>query len=254
MTSTPSPFERRTLLRGATAAGLGALLGGSSAAATLARAAATPSAAALPNASALYGLAPKALGGGCTLTPESTSGPFYFDTGLIRQDITEGKPGLPTFVFLQLVNVNNGCQPIPNAVLDLWHCDALGAYSGYVSEGTEGQTFLRGIQLTDANGIVMFQTIFPGLYQGRTTHFHLKARPTLSSTQEITAQLYFDDLYAQVINPSFSPYNANTVTPTYNNQDAIYVNGGGLETTMITFAQAGPPVFLITGIQIKVPM
>lgn len=252
MTDSAPRLDRRELLRTLTAAGVGSAFAGAAAAQSgpghqiVMPGRIPPSVAALGQ---------RALAAGtCSLTPESTSGPFYFDTGLIRQDITEGKPGVPTFVFLQIVDQNNNCQPIPGAVFDLWHCDALGSYSGYASEGTAGETFCRGIQIADGNGIVLFQTIFPGTYVGRTTHFHLKARPALESSAEITAQLYFDDLYATVINKAIAPYDTNPAPVTTNPQDGIYVTGGGAETTMPVFVIPGPPVALVTGIQIVVPV
>jgi protocatechuate 3,4-dioxygenase beta subunit len=66
----------------------------------------------------------------------------------------------------------DACDPIEGAAVDLWHCDAEGAYSGV--EGAEGETFCRGIQLTDAAGAAEFRTIFPGWYTGRVVHIHAK--------------------------------------------------------------------------------
>lgn len=253
MTQPESQFERRTLLRGATAAGLGAMLGGNAAAARLAQAVRDPSHGALPHPSAIARLFPQALAGaGCTLTPQAVEGPFYLDVDLIRQDITEGKPGLPHFVAVQMLDVNNACQPIPNFVFDVWQCDAEGSYSGFASEGTAGETFLRGVQFTDQNGIAIFQTVFPGVYPGRTTHIHFKARQSLESQLELTGQLYFDDFYAEIINQVLEPYASNPAPTTFNNQDGLFLNSGGAETTMFTIVNASP-LFLVSALQIRVP-
>lgn len=247
---TPPPLDRRTLIGGATAAGLGSLLGGSASA--LPRGA-SPLALPALVPPAVAALAPVALGSGsCTLTPQSTPGPFYFDAGLVRQDITEGKPGLPLFLFLQLLDASQGCAPMAGAVFDAWQCDALGKYSGYAVKGTPGETFLRGIQFTDANGIAMFQTIYPGQYPGRTTHIHLRARPNLQAPNELTGQLYFDDVWTKAIRANVSPYDMNPGAPTFNLGDGIYVGSGGVETTMPVFLVPGPPLLLVAGIQIKV--
>lgn len=192
-------------------------------------------------------------GGGCNVTPSSTEGPYFLDKQLIRQDITEGKEGVPTFLFLQVLDAQNGCVPVPNAVVDVWQADALGKYSGFAVEGTAGETFLRGVQFTDLNGIVLFQTIFPGLYPGRTTHIHFKVRPSLSSNIEFTGQLYYENIYAQVINQKLAPYSSNPTPPFDNEQDGIFNSGSGDETVMTTFV-VGPQgsEVLVTGLQLGI--
>ncbi len=97
----------------------------------------------------------------CVLVPEVTEGPYYFDPALVRRDITEGRPGLPMLMRMQVVDT--ACTPIENARVDIWHCDAAGLYSGYANQtrgaGTTGETFLRGTQFTGANGVTEFATI-----------------------------------------------------------------------------------------------
>jgi protocatechuate 3,4-dioxygenase beta subunit len=128
----------------------------------------------------------------CLLTPETTAGPFYLDPGLVRQDITEGRPGVPLKVALQVVDA--GCRPLDGARVDVWHCDAAGDYSGFARQGsrdTLGETFLRGTQFTDARGIAAFETIWPGWYRGRTPHVHY--RIFLDAETLMTSQLFFPD-------------------------------------------------------------
>ena len=94
------------------------------------------------------------------------------NSAFYRQDITESKSGLPLMLALTIVNVNSGCTPVANATVEVWQCDAAGVYSEYGSGA--GQTFLRGLQKSDASGVVTFKTIYPGWYMGRATHIHLE--------------------------------------------------------------------------------
>jgi protocatechuate 3,4-dioxygenase beta subunit len=118
------------------------------------------------------------------LNPDLTEGPYYLDGQLLRSDITEGKPGTPITLQIAVQDIL-ACAPLANAAVEIWHCDAQGYYSGIVEEnpggggGTTdeenaGTTFLRGIQLTDDQGMVEFASIFPGWYTGRTVHIHTK--------------------------------------------------------------------------------
>ena len=155
----------------------------------------------------------------CTLTPEQTEGPFYFDTKFIRKDITEGRPGTPLHLKLKVVDAAS-CEPIRDAIVDIWSCDAMGEYSGYESANTSfgpppGQggpppppggrpggggsrqtpvndkTFLRGAQVTNTDGEVEFTTIYPGWYPGRATHIHIKVY--LENDDLLTSQMYFPE-------------------------------------------------------------
>jgi len=147
--------------------------------------------------------------GVCAITPEVTEGPFYFDPKLERADVTEGKKGIALTVGLQVVDA--ACNPLAGARVDIWHCDAQGAYSGYPGQGdgrnvdTSGQTFLRGWQRTDASGIASFATIYPGWYRGRTTHIHFKVFPNDSSV--MSGQLFFPDSLSEQIFTAVAPYN-----------------------------------------------
>ncbi len=123
---------------------------------------------------------PDAIPTTCVLTPELTEGPYYLDGQILRQDITEGKPGVPLRLRIAVQDTTD-CSPLANAAVEIWHCDAQGAYSGVAGQNpgggtvdTASETFLRGIQLTDADGVVTFDTIYPGWYSGRTVHIHMK--------------------------------------------------------------------------------
>jgi protocatechuate 3,4-dioxygenase beta subunit len=143
----------------------------------------------------------------CVLTPEVTGGPYYFDPGLERADITEGtQAGVATKVRLQIVDAT--CKPIEGARVDIWHCNAIGLYSGYPNQpggvDTSGETFLRGTQFASASGIVEFETIYPGWYPGRTTHIHFKV--FLDQQTVLTGQIFFPDALSQFIYQNVAPY------------------------------------------------
>jgi protocatechuate 3,4-dioxygenase beta subunit len=143
--------------------------------------------------------------GSCVIIPQETVGPYPLDLssnpGFFRQDVTEGKAGLPLDLTLNIVNVNNNCSPITNARVDIWHCDKDGVYSGFANQpggvNTTGQTFCRGIQLTDSNGQVKFTTIYPGWYNGRITHIHFQVY--LNNGLIATSQVAFPDDITRVV-------------------------------------------------------
>jgi len=142
----------------------------------------------------------------CILIPEQSEGPFYFDVEQVREDISEGKTGTPLKLKVTVVDSKN-CSPIKDAVVDIWHADASGIYSGYKNQGvdTTGQSYLRGIQISDAQGIAQFKTIYPGIYPGRVPHIHFKV--ILDNKTYVTSQLYFpQEISKQVYknNPSYS--------------------------------------------------
>jgi protocatechuate 3,4-dioxygenase beta subunit len=189
-----------------------------SAAPLLASAAASPSA--LPLTSQLHACLPALLQAQCNFTPAQIVGPYYLDLNLIRQDITEGKPGIPVYVILQLLRASD-CQPLANAAVDLWQDDALGKYSGFAQEGTAGQTFCRGTQISDSIGLVIFKTIYPGWYPGRTCHMHFKVHPT--ATTEFTSQLYYPQFVTDHIYANYPPYTQKGPASTKNSQDPFFL-------------------------------
>jgi len=153
----------------------------------------------------------------CWLTPALTEGPYYLNANLIRQDITEGRPGMPFHMRFKIINFE--CQPVPNVLVDVWHCDKDGNYSGF--NGFVGQTFMRGIQTADSNGEAVFDTVYPGWYMGRATHIHFKVR--LTSSTYVTSQFCFLDsinnmIYATPLYVNRGP------NPTTNAMDGIFHN------------------------------
>ena len=177
----------------------------------------------------------------CAASPSETAGPYPYDlssdTSMYRSDITEGKTGVPLSLTLTIVNSNNNCSVISGARVDIWHCDKDGYYSEYEEPGylgTEdyrGDTFLRGIQLSDSSGLVKFTTIYPGWYTGRVTHIHLEI--FVNSVLKLTTQLAFpDDVTKTVYNsPLYSAHGQNTLT---NETDSILEDSYESELVTIT--------------------
>ena len=153
--------------------------------------------------------------------PEETNGPYPADgtngvnvleeSGIVRSDVTTSLdsdtvvPGIPLTMTFNIQDMANGNIPFEGAALYMWQCDAGGLYSMY-SEGAEDETYLRGVQVADAEGNVTFQTIVPGCYAGRWTHIHFEVYPDVDSAVAVenviaTSQLAFPpemlaDVYA----------------------------------------------------------
>ena len=180
----------------------------------------------------------------CVLTPAQDEGPFYIDLARVRRDIVEDRPGVPLALALTVVDAGS-CEPIRDAAVDIWHCDALGVYSGEPSEGSAGTTYLRGIQITDTSGQAEFATIYPGQYPGRTTHIHLKVHlggkrgdGTYSGGHvSHTGQLFTaDGDDAEVF--ALSPYSSNPAEITPRDADFIFRDQGG-SSSELTLSRAG---------------
>jgi len=172
----------------------------------------------------------------CVVRPEQTEGPYFVEERLVRSDIRsdpasgEVRPG----AVLQLAfNVSalrgDACAPLPGVVVDVWHCDALGAYSDVRDPrgSTVGQKFLRGAQTTDAAGAARFMTIYPGWYQGRAVHIHFKVRtaPAAARGHEFTSQIYFDDAVTDQIH-ALEPYARRGQGRLRNDGDGLFRHGG----------------------------
>ena len=241
MTVTPTrqdaPHTRRTILAAGTTAGAASGLGAAGLA--TAGAGAAEAAVAAPAAAAAAV---------CTLFAEVTEGPYYLDVALVRSDVTESKAGLKLTLNLTVVD-SSTCAVLPNALVEIWHADALGEYSGFVSanghsEADDG-TFLRGGVLTNSSGLATITTIYPGWYRGRAIHIHLKVHTgvTVSNgtytggTVVNTGQLFFDETVTTAV-ATVSPYSTNTVTRTTLAQDSIY-GGGGAQDGLLTLSRVG---------------
>ncbi|RDW58966.1 intradiol ring-cleavage dioxygenase [Aspergillus mulundensis] len=168
------------------------------------------------------------------LAPTITDGPYYIWGELMREDVREEQfsDGVDLFLEVQYIDVNT-CKPIPGAIVDIWNANATGVYSGVVATGNEADwdsTFLRGIQESDEDGVVTFQTIFPGHYDGRAIHTHLlthigatvnENNGTLQvGTGSIAhiGQLFWNEVLRSAVEDTY-PYNTNTQAITSNADD-----------------------------------
>jgi protocatechuate 3,4-dioxygenase beta subunit len=214
----------------------------------------------------------------CVLNAEQTEGPYYIDEGLLRTDITEGKSGLPLRLRLTVMDLAT-CKPVPHAALDIWHCDALGVYSGYTKaqlggpgggmpfpppdsgsggpppgpppgsdafrgrppmgrppkmQPSDNQTFLRGVQLTNEQGLVDFRTIFPGAYVGRVNHIHLKvhiggqpgAEKYTGGHVAHTGQVFFPEEITNAV-LARAPYSTHQIRRTTLDEDNVFTTQNG---------------------------
>jgi protocatechuate 3,4-dioxygenase beta subunit len=157
----------------------------------------------------------------CVLTPELTEGPYYIAGEKVRRDIREGHPGTPLSLRLTVLDAST-CKPIKGAAVDIWHADAAGNYSGF-GGGASSRTFMRGIQKTDRSGLATFLTVYPGWYQGRAVHIHVKVHT--GGRVVHTGQLFFPDAVTATAY-KVAPYTSRPGPDMLNAQDSIFVNGG----------------------------
>ncbi len=171
---------------------------------------------------------------GCVVRPAMTEGPYFVDEKLNRSDVRKdsktGKAsaGVPLTLTFLVSKVGTGkCEPRSGVMVDIWHCDAEGRYSDENANNTLGRNFLRGYQMTDANGKASFTTIYPGWYQGRAVHIHFKLRTVVGGkvTGEFTSQLFFDDALSDQVY-TLEPYKTRGKASMKNSADNIFRNGG----------------------------
>ena len=171
----------------------------------------------------------------CVLTPAQTEGPYFADERLNRADVRvdpstgSARAGALLTLDLGVSSIDGGrCAAVSGAIVDIWHCDAAGVYSDAndMSFSTRGSKFLRGYQVTDANGRVRFTTIYPGAYPGRAVHIHFKVRPRATGRDlDFTSQLYFDDALTDRVHAE-KPYAGAAERRTRNARDGLYRRGG----------------------------
>jgi len=182
----------------------------------------------------------------CVLAPELTEGPFYVPDEKLRRDITDNKPGVPLLLALTVVDAST-CKKIRNAAVDIWHCDALGAYSAEIA-GNPGTNFLRGVQRTNAKGVATFQTIYPGWYPGRAVHVHVKVH--VRGNVVHTGQLFFPAAASNAVYRR-KPYSSHGTAPdTPNAGDAIFRNGGSKGLLQLVKSGAGYKGTIAMGVSV----
>ena len=196
----------------------------------------------------------------CLVRPEQTEGPYFVDEKLHRSDIRVEptdksiKPGAPLRMEFRVSRIAGGsCAPLTGAIVDVWHCDALGVYSDVRDRSfdTRGKKFLRGYQITDAKGIAQFLTIYPGWYEGRAVHIHFKIRNDASSERgyEFTSQLYFDESITDQVHNS-APYNSKGRRTTTHESDFLFRRGGKQLIPVLTKDSQGYAAKFDIGLQV----
>jgi hypothetical protein len=161
---------------------------------------------------------------------------------LVSNNIVGDRTGIDFSINITIRNINNNCEPLANAIVDIWHCDKDGYYSEY--GGTAMQTvdytsshFLRGRQVTDANGLVSYTSIFPGWYMSRATHIHVHIYDTNGNSLLIT-QIAFpegaDSAVVAVNAATAYGYTKGMTGYTYNSSDNVFSDGVDSEMSSIT--------------------
>lgn len=175
-----------------------------------------------------------------------TSDTHSVDGEIVRHDLRESQGGIDFFLDIGVIDIET-CEPLPNVALTIWNCNATGSYSSYTgidpdtaelldgwstrTDGTtDDETFLRGIQITDDEGMVEYLTKFPGYYITRTTHIHVTAQTNItngtgyseSATQHVGQLFFEEDLINEVY--TVAPYAAHleTLNRTTNSEDSLY--------------------------------
>ncbi len=203
----------------------------------------------------------------CQLVAEQEEGPYFIPGEALRSNVRENKPGIPLFLRIGILDARS-CKPLQRVAVNIWSCDALGLYSGFTKQNpmgpggpppdfdpqhsgnrpgppegfgpppanhtTDKLTFLRGVQITDRNGAVNFQTIVPGFYMGRTNHIHFQVRSGIDGADgklaaghiSHTGQIFLpEDLLASLMTKvPYSEHKIHRTTPT---EDAVFTDQHG---------------------------
>jgi protocatechuate 3,4-dioxygenase beta subunit len=197
----------------------------------------------------------------CVVVPALTEGPYFVDERLERSDIridtSDGSTvdGARLDLTWLVTRIDGtACTPFAGAMLDVWHCDAAGVYSDVHDPGfdTDGHDYLRGYQLTDADGRAAFTTIYPGWYDGRTVHIHFKIRtdPDQSTGTQFTSQLFFDDTFTDGVYAA-EPYAGRGSRTVRNDQDGIYQESAGQTLLAVTPTADGYATTFSVGVRMS---
>lgn len=176
--------------------------------------------------------------GDCLTSPAETEGPFPTKnpSSLEMMDIRSDRTGVPMIASILIADANNDCAPITDAIVDIWHCDKDGYYSEYGGVGLQQAdftdvSFLRGRQVTDAEGKVNFQTIFPGWYRGRATHIHVHVYDSNGNSLLVT-QIAFPEDVAKTVHTTATDFYTDGEQDTTNSTDNVF--GDGVEAQLAT--------------------
>jgi len=191
-------------------------------------------------------------GSECVFTAVAEEGPYFIDERDFRRDIRDGQEGQDLLLRLQVIDVPR-CQSLPDAVVEVWHCNAFGYYSGYAGQDPDGdpteitdlvdhlpaqsaERWLRGTQRSDGDGNVEFLTVYPGWYSGRTVHIHAKVH--LGDTRLVTSQLYFPQELNDQIHQT-GTYMTRGTSPYRNETDVDIAMSSGAGGSWPTISREG---------------
>lgn len=164
-------------------------------------------------------------------TPPLTEGPYWVNGMLNRSDVRTNtstgvaQVGLPFRLNINVSKIVNNAavSPLVGAYVDIWHCNVAGAYSDVQQNNTVGQNWLRGYQITDSHGNARFTTVYPGWYQGRSVHIHVRVRKIVNgaTTFNFVSQMFFEEAVTTAVYAR-APYNARPGNRLQNPSDGIY--------------------------------
>ncbi|TVY62321.1 hypothetical protein LSUE1_G007863 [Lachnellula suecica] len=193
----------------------------------------------------------------CVLSPEVTQGPYYVSGEYVREDMVETQEGVAMTLDTQVIDMET-CDPVTDAMIEIWHCNSTGVYSGIVASGNGDSsdlsninaTFLRALQPTDDEGVAQFNTLVPGHYTGRAPHIHVLAHFNGTTYANGTygggyvshvGQVFFDqDLITQV--EATSLYSTNTQELTLNSADAIFAEEAATSDPVVEYSLLGDDI------------
>ena len=181
--------------------------------------------------------------GSCTVTSSETAGPYPTITpsSYVRSNIVDGQSGVPLTIKITILNTNNSCGALSGALVDIWHCTAVGYYSeytdtpggGYATVDYTASHFLRGRQTTDSNGLVTFTSIFPGWYSPRAPHIHVHIYNSAGTSLLIT-QIAFPTDVCNTVYTTASDYTAHGKQDTANTADSVFSDSLANELSTVT--------------------
>jgi len=175
----------------------------------------------------------------CVLAVAATEGPCTEAADQVRKDVSEGFTGLPVRLALRVVDAS--CNPLADAKVKIWHTQITGSYSGNTPNNgmclkdaaDSSKHYFRGVQTSDADGRVDFDTCFPGWYRGRTVHIHFTVT---ANGKSFTSQLVFDDTLVAEIFADHPEYSGFGQPDTTNTNDNV-VSRGDIATYTLTTAR-----------------
>ncbi|KAJ4485764.1 aromatic compound dioxygenase [Lentinula aciculospora] len=151
----------------------------------------------------------------CVLAPEIAKENYVLSGSVVRNDVTDGEAGVPLTMDIGVLDMST-CQPLPNAMVEIWSTNAQGEYSS---------TALRGAYPSAANGIAEIQTIFPGFNSEGANHMNIAVHSgdSMNSSTSHTGRVFFTDGWTNIISMSSLPYQNNPNIRTLDLNDPVYV-------------------------------